>query len=84
MMKCFFLISVQEMWLLYCSGETERTRRMAAETSRGTVDPSDYTYDACTAEIDGQLVGLLIDENNEADKTELRIQNWTDALKKEI
>ena len=22
--------------LLYCSGETERTRRMAAETSRGT------------------------------------------------
>ena len=50
----------------------------------GTVDPSDYTYDASTAEIDGQLVGLLIDENNEADKTELRIQNWTDALKKEI
>ena len=31
-----------------------------------------------------RLVGLLIDENNEADKTELRIQNWTDALKKEI
>ena len=50
----------------------------------GTADPSDYTYDASTAEIDGQLVGLLIDENNEADKTELRIQNWTDALKKEI
>ena len=45
---------------------------------------TDYTYDASTAEIDGQLVGLLIDENNEADKTELRIQNWTDALKKEI
>lgn len=50
----------------------------------GATDPSDYSYDSSTAEIDGQLVGLLIDENNEPDKTEKRIQNWTDQLKKEI
>ena len=61
----------------------EKLQRTGA-TFIGTVDPSDYTYDASTAEFDGQVVGLLIDENNEADISDLRIQNWTDALKKEI
>lgn len=50
----------------------------------GATDPSDYTYDSSAAEINGQLVGLLIDENNEPDKTESRIQNWTDQVKQEI
>lgn len=48
------------------------------------VDPSGYSYDASTAEVAGELVGLLIDENNESDKTEQRIQNWTNQLKTEI
>lgn len=50
----------------------------------GAADPSDYSYDSSTAESDGQLAGLLIDENNEPDKTESRIQNWTEQVKKEI
>ena len=50
----------------------------------GTVNPSDYSYDSSTAEVAGLLVCLLIDENNEPDKTENRIQNWTDQLKQEI
>lgn len=50
----------------------------------GTVDSSDYSYDSSTAEVDGKLVGLLIDENNESDKTEIRIQNWTEQISKEI
>ena len=36
----------------------------------GSVDPSDYTFDGSDAVVDGQFVGLPIDEVNESDKTD--------------
>ena len=46
----------------------------------GKVDPADYTYDASTAEVDGNFVGLPLDEDNESGKTDARIKNWLNSL----
>ena len=46
----------------------------------GSVDPSDYTFDGSDAVVDGQFVGLPIDEVNESDKTDERISNWVASL----
>lgn len=50
----------------------------------GAIDPTGYNFDGSEALIDGKLVGLAIDENNEFDKTDERIKSWTTQLKKEI
>lgn len=50
----------------------------------GKIAKDGYTFDASTAEVDGGLVGLLLDEMNESDKTADRIAAWTTQLKSEI
>jgi len=40
-----------------------------------------YTYDASRAEKDGCFVGLAIDEDNQSDLTDERINNWVEGLK---
>ena len=50
----------------------------------GSVKTDDYEYDASTAEVNGEFVGLLIDENNQADQTESRIEAWTEEVKKSL
>lgn len=49
----------------------------------GFVDPSEYSFDGSEALIDGEFVGLPIDENNESDKTDKRVKAWTEKLKKD-
>ena len=46
----------------------------------GSVDPSDYTFDGSDAVVDGQFVGLPIDEGNDSEKTDERISNWVASL----
>lgn len=50
----------------------------------GKVSPEGYSYDSSEALVDGQFVGLLIDEDNESDKTAERLSLWIGNLKKEI
>ena len=50
----------------------------------GKVSPEGYSYDSSEALVDGQFVGLLLDEDNESDKTSERISLWVESLKKEI
>ena len=50
----------------------------------GQISTEGYTYDASAAVVDGKLVGLLIDNDNEPDMTEERIFNWVNQLKGEI
>ncbi|MEI3155761.1 MAG: flavodoxin [Odoribacter sp.] len=50
----------------------------------GKVDPSGFSFDNSEALIDGKFVGLPIDENNESDKTNERIQNWISQLKPQL
>jgi flavodoxin I len=50
----------------------------------GKVSTEGYTYDSSEAVVDGQFVGLLIDNDNESSLTDQRIAMWTEDLKKVI
>ena len=47
----------------------------------GSVAADDYTYEDSEAVEDGQFVGLALDEVNEADRTDGRIDAWVAAVK---
>ncbi len=47
----------------------------------GQVADEGYTYDDSNAVIDGVWVGLPIDEDNEYDRTDARLETWIDNLK---
>lgn len=49
----------------------------------GAVDASGYSFDSSTACINSMFVGLPLDEINEDDQTERRIDQWLASLKKE-
>ena len=40
-----------------------------------------YTYDDSAAVIDGQFVGLALDDVNEDDKTDGRVEAWIGQIK---
>jgi len=42
-----------------------------------------YTYEASKAERNGQLLGLAIDEDNQPDQTDARLEAWVQQLKTE-
>lgn len=50
----------------------------------GAVSTDGYTFDDSEAVIDGQFVGLALDDVNEDDKTEGRIDAWIDAIKGQL
>jgi flavodoxin I len=50
----------------------------------GTWPKDGYSYAASAAEVDGHLVGLALDEDNEAARTPGRIQAWVQQLKSEL
>jgi len=43
-----------------------------------------YEYKSSKAERDGKFVGLVMDVDNQPDKTEERVKKWADQLKKEF
>lgn len=47
----------------------------------GQCDPSDYDFTKSKAVVDGKFVGLPIDEMNESNRTEDRIDSWLHQLK---
>lgn len=50
----------------------------------GAVSTDGYTFDDSESVVDGQFVGLAIDEDNEYDQTNPRIEAWVNDLKKYI
>lgn len=48
------------------------------------VDISDYSFDSSVSEKGGSFCGLPIDEDNEPDKTDARIERWVEQLNKEF
>ena len=50
----------------------------------GFVSPDDYDYDYSEAVVDGQFVGLPLDEENQGDLTDARIEAWVEKLKSEF
>lgn len=70
----------------FCSalGQLYKVFVGAGATPIGAVSKDDYTYENSLALVDDKFCGLAIDEHNEADKTEERIENWIELLQKEI
>ena len=46
----------------------------------GAVPVDGYTFDSSDAVVDGHFVGLALDEVNESDKTDARIDAWAAAI----
>lgn len=53
----------------------------AGATVVGSVPTEGYNFDDSEAAVDGNFVGLALDEVNEDDKTESRVNDWVEALK---
>lgn len=47
----------------------------------GQTSNEGYIHDSSRAEVEGQFVGLAIDEDNQSELTSSRIKEWTDTLK---
>ena len=50
----------------------------------GSVDADGYTFDDSEAVVDGKFIGLPLDDINEDDKTDVRIENWLSAISPEL
>ena len=50
----------------------------------GAVSTDGYTFDASEAVVDGKFVGLALDQDNEGDLTEGRIETWLNEIKKSL
>ncbi|MFI3264133.1 MAG: flavodoxin FldA [Rikenellaceae bacterium] len=53
----------------------------AGATLVGSVSVDGYSFDESVAVVDGMFVGLALDNDNEDDKTEGRIDAWIDSIK---
>lgn len=47
----------------------------------GQVDTDGYTYDDSASVVDGKFIGLPLDDVNEDDKTDGRIEAWIESIK---
>lgn len=50
----------------------------------GFTSTEGYYHDGSKAQIENQFVGLVIDEDNQSNLTEERIENWVNEIKTEI
>ena len=67
----------------FCSAIGEIYKEIADSgcTITGKVATEGYTFDGSEAVIDGEFVGLPLDEINESDMTDQRIDTWLDSIK---
>lgn len=70
----------------FCGAVGEIYKRLQTTGARfiGAFDANVYSFDNSPAYIDGEYVGLLLDNVNHDDLTPDRVKAWTDQLKKEI
>ena len=50
----------------------------------GRVSTDGYTFDDSAAVVDGNFIGLALDDVNEDDKTDARIKAWVDSIQGEL
>ena len=50
----------------------------------GKVSTQGYDYDESKGEVDGEFLGLPLDEENQGDLTDARIKKWVEKLKEEF
>ena len=66
----------------FCGGMKELYDAVveAGATVVGSVPTEGYNFEDSEAAVDGNFVGLALDEVNEDDKTESRISSWVEAI----
>lgn len=67
----------------FCDGVGELYKRLlpTGATFIGDFDAEGYDYRHTSAEVDGKIVGLLLDQVNHSDLTEDRIHRWVEKIK---
>ncbi|PVX52602.1 flavodoxin I [Balneicella halophila] len=50
----------------------------------GFTSTDGYEFDESISEVDGQFVGLVIDEDNQSELTDGRIEKWVKQIKEEV
>lgn len=50
----------------------------------GSCSTEGYTFDASRAEVEGRFVGLVLDNNSQAIKTEERIDSWLELIRPQM
>jgi flavodoxin I len=50
----------------------------------GMFPTDEYEHESSKAVVDGQFVGLALDDDNQSDMTENRIKTWVEQLKREL
>ena len=50
----------------------------------GFTSVESYYHDSSKAQINDKFVGLILDEDNQSDLTDIRIENWINEIKAEI
>jgi len=70
----------------FCSalGKLHKTFTKAGAKAIGAIPKGGYTYEFSLAQKGDNLVGCAIDEHNEKDKTDERIEMWIEKLKSEL
>lgn len=70
----------------FCGGMAElyNAAKDAGATMIGEVATDGYNFDDSEAVANGKFVGLALDEVNEDDKTDSRIEAWVEELKKNL
>jgi len=66
----------------FCGGMSElyNAAKEAGAKIVGAVSTDGYNYIDSASVVDGQFVGLALDEDNESDKTADRISAWADSI----
>jgi len=70
----------------FCDAMEELYRSFQSAGGRmiGHVSVDQYIFDESKSVIDGMFCGLPIDEDNESEKTDDRLQAWAKSLLKEM
>jgi flavodoxin I len=70
----------------FCSalGKLHKTFTEAGAKAIGFIPKEGYEYEFSLAEMDGKLCGCAIDEHNESEKSDERIELWIEVLKSEL
>ena len=65
-------------------GELYKGTKESGARFIGSVDTTDYKFDDSEAVIDGKFIGLPLDDINEDDKTDSRIDAWLNVINPEL
>lgn len=70
----------------FCGGMAELYKAVEGKGANlvGMVSTDDYNFEDSEAVIDGEFVGLALDEMNESDKTDERIDAWIESFKAQL